>query len=330
MPTLLLPVGRALEERGIAATPFFEHVGINTATLGDPDRRIPREKFHRLMRAAVVSTGDESFGLAAAHHMQPQVLQALGLSWLASDSVHDGLRRMSRFARFISTGFTFTLQEEEQVLHAWLDGPRDSDDPVWAVLDYGLGMIVQMCRHTVGERLAPISVLLERSLPQDASPWRDALCDDIAFEAEADRITWRLTDIEQHLVTGDPLLARVTDARAQQYLDGLLDKEVSRRVADRIVYLLPDGVPSQAQLAADLHMSSRTLQRRLRSEGTSFAQVLRAVRLELAHNHLCHYNRSVLETAYLLGFSEPSTFSRAFKDWTGLAPADYRAEHSVV
>ena len=71
-------------------------------------------------------------------------------------------------------------------------------------------------------------------------------------------------------------------------------------------------------------MSNRTLQRKLKDEGTSFMDLLQDTRLQLARKYLRQPSRSVVETAYMLGFSEPSTFSRAFKRWTGLAPAEYR------
>ena len=76
--------------------------------------------------------------------------------------------------------------------------------------------------------------------------------------------------------------------------------------------------------AEALHISNRTLQRRLKSEGTSFMDLLQDTRLQLARKYLRQRSRSVVETSYLLGFSEPSTFSRAFKRWTGMAPAEFR------
>ena len=78
------------------------------------------------------------------------------------------------------------------------------------------------------------------------------------------------------------------------------------------------------QIAEALHVSNRTLQRKLREEGTSFMDLLQDTRLQLARKYLKHPGRSVVETASLLGFSEPSTFSRAFKRWTGSAPNEYK------
>jgi AraC-like DNA-binding protein len=99
---------------------------------------------------------------------------------------------------------------------------------------------------------------------------------------------------------------------------------VTRDVVDKIVEKLPDGAPGQQQIAAALHVSNRTLQRKLREENTSFKELLKDTRMQLARKYLRSPGRSVVETAYLLGFSEPSTFSRAFKRWTGVAPAQYR------
>ena len=126
------------------------------------------------------------------------------------------------------------------------------------------------------------------------------------------------------LITGDPQLARANDEQTLAYLDSFMAQSTSRDVVDKIVAHLPDGPPNQQQIAEALHVSNRTLQRKLKDEGTSFMDLLQDTRLQLARKYLRHPNRSVVETAYLLGFSEPSTFSRAFKRWTGTAPADFR------
>jgi len=126
------------------------------------------------------------------------------------------------------------------------------------------------------------------------------------------------------LVTGDPALARVNDEQTQSYLNSFLAKSTAREVVDKIVEKLPDGPPNQQQIADALHVSNRTLQRKLKEEGTSFMDLLQDTRLQLARKYLGQRSRSVVETSYLLGFSEPSTFSRAFKRWTGVAPAEFR------
>jgi AraC-like DNA-binding protein len=181
-----------------------------------------------------------------------------------------------------------------------------------------------MSQLTLGEFLAPVRVAIERPVPEDPARWEYMLATHVEFDTTATTVSWSRVDIMEPLVTGDPALARVNDEQTQAYLDSFLAQTTSREVVDKIIEQLPDGPPSQQQIAASLHVSNRTLQRKLKDEGTSFMELLQDTRLQLARKYLRQPNRSVVETSYLLGFSEPSTFSRAFKRWTGVAPVEFR------
>ena len=161
-------------------------------------------------------------------------------------------------------------------------------------------------------------------MPEDPAAFASLLGSQIHFGADKDRITFVRVDIVDRLLTSNPELARGNDEMVESYLASFLDVSTSRDVIRKIVDQLPDGPPKQKQIAEALNVSNRTLQRKLKDEGTSFVDLLQDTRMKLAQKYLSRPDRSVVETAYLLGFSEPSTFSRAFKRWTGLAPADYR------
>jgi AraC-like DNA-binding protein len=278
------------------------------------------------MAAALDATGDEAFGLKAAAYLQPQMLQALGLSWLSSDSIYDGLKRMSRFAHCLNSGMAIRLVEEGDVLHAWLEGRLYRQMPIEANRDYGIGIIMQMCRHTLGQELPVVAAQIQRSAPRDDTPWREALGVDVKFVARGTKLTWTLKDVKTQLVSGNPVLARLTDERAQLYVDSVAAPTVARQVADQFLELLQDGTPTQEEVASRLCMSSRTLQRRLDEEGASFVDLLRELRLDIARRSLQDPGRSIQEVAYQLGYSESSTFSRAFKRWTGHSPQSFRAQ----
>ena len=175
----------------------------------------------------------------------------------------------------------------------------------------------------------PVQIQIERPQPREPERWEYMLSSRIEFDCVTTRISWSRADIMEPLVTGDPALARVNDEQTQAYLNSFMSRSTSREVVDKIVEKLPDGPPNQQQIASALHVSNRTLQRKLKDEGTSFMDLLQDTRLQLARKYLRQPSRSVVETSYLLGFSEPSTFSRAFKRWTGVAPAEFRdaAEH---
>ena len=332
LSTLILPVAQALRQRGIDALELTEEVGIDVAKMAAPDWRVSHKAFNTLMGRCVELTGDEAFGLFAAEQLHPQVLHGLGLAWLASDTVYDGLVRMVRFGKLLSTATDLELVEEGEYVHVYLGRNLEIDNFVHAGRDYGVGVMVRMCNLTLGEFLAPVLIKIERPCPQDPAKWEYMLSSRVEFDSDVTRITWSRSDIMQPLITGDPALARVNDDQTEAYLSSFLAKTTSREVVDKIIERLPDGPPNQQQIADMLHVSNRTLQRKLKDEGTSFMELLQDTRLQLARKYLRQPNRSVVETSYLLGFSEPSTFSRAFKRWTGIAPAEFRdsAEHGAA
>jgi len=248
----------------------------------------------------------------------------LGLAWLASDTVYDGPKRIVRFGKLISTGANLHIHEDGDFVHVVLDRTLEVDQFAYAGRDFAVGMIARMCRLTLGEFIAPVAIEMERPTPAEPDRWSSMLASHVKFNCDRTRMTWVHSDIVDPLVTGDPELARANDEQTQSYIDSFMAQGVSRDVVMKIVERLPDGPPSQDQIADDLLVSNRTLQRKLKDEGTSFMDLLQDTRLQLARKYLRQPSRSVVETAYMLGFSEPSTFSRAFKRWTGLAPAEYR------
>ena len=156
----------------------------------------------------------------------------------------------------------------------------------WSSRDYAAGMISRMCHLALGEFLAPVVVHLERPEPAGPERWEYMLASRVNFGASGNRITWARSDITVPLVTGDPALARVNDEQTQAYLDSFLEQTMSREVVDKIVEHLPDGPPSQQLIAGSLHVSNRTLQRKLKDEGTSFMDLLQDTRLQLARKYL--------------------------------------------
>lgn len=328
LATFVLPIAQTLRQHGVDAMAVMEQAGIDPASVINPDRRVAPAAMQRLLALCVEATGDEAFGLLAAEQTQPQVLNGLGLAWLASDTLLDGLRRTVRFGKAMSTGVELRLEEDGDFVHLLIGPPVDDDEFVFAARDFAVGLVARMCRLTLGEFIAPLRVEMERPEPQDPSRWEYLLACHVSFGQPAARMSFLRADIVTRLATGDPALAQANDEQAQAYIDSFSDHTTTREVTDKIVQTLPAGAPSQQQIAESLNISNRTLQRRLKDEGTSFLDLLQDTRLQLARKYLRQRNRSVVETAYMLGFSEPSTFSRAFKRWTGVAPADYRESDS--
>jgi AraC-like DNA-binding protein len=326
LATLILPIAKALRLQGVDPMELLEEAGIDPSHVINADRRIDMERMQRLWQLSTAATGDEAFGLHAAEQLQPATLQGLGLGFLASDTIYEALLRLARFSRILSSGLDMVLEERGKYVDLVYSYDVADLTPnfVWQGFDFGMGLVLVLCRMTLGEYVSPISIESARPQPQDPKVFESMLGSRVSFECERNCLTFVRADIVDQLLTGNDELARINDEQVETYLASFLAVSTAREVVGKIVERLPDGPPSQKQIAGALHVSNRTLQRKLKDEGTSFIDLLQDTRLQLAEKYLAQPQRSIVEVAYLLGFSEPSTFSRAFKRWTGRAPVDYR------
>jgi AraC-like DNA-binding protein len=323
LATLILPIAKALRLRGVDPMVLCEQAEIDPAMVINADRRIPVSKMQVLWRLAEEATGDEAFGLHAAEQLQPATLQGLGLAVLASSTIYDVLKRLVRFSHVLSTGLELVLTERNEMVD--LELIVYDEEPLPVTEDFGIGVIVTLCRLTLGEYFSPIEIQCRRPAPADPDQFAAMLGSRIEYGGEHLRITFVKSDIMEQLASANDELAQVNDEQAETYLATFTKVSAAREVVGKIIEHLQDGPPSQKAIAEAMHVSNRTLQRKLKEEGTSFIDLLQDARLSLAKKYLAQPQRSIVEIAYLLGFSEPSTFSRAFKRWTGQAPADYRA-----
>ncbi len=324
LATLILPIAKALRLQGVDPMELCEQADIDPAMVINADRRIPVSKMQVLWQLAADATGDEAFGLHAAEQLQPATLQGLGLAVLASSTIYDVLKRLVRFSHVLSTGLELVLTERDELVDMEFV-VFGEEEPVAISQDFGIGVIVVLCRLTLGEYFSPIEIQCRRPEPADPDRFAAMLGSRISYGEEHMRITFVKSDIMEELPSANPELAQVNDEQAETYLATFTTVSAARAVVGKIIEHLPDGPPSQKAIAEAMNVSNRTLQRKLKEEGTSFIDLLQDARLSLARKYLAQPQRSIVEIAYLLGFSEPSTFSRAFKRWTGQAPAEYRA-----
>ena len=127
-------------------------------------------------------------------------------------------------------------------------------------------------------------------------------------------------------MTGDPALARINDEYTQTYLNAFAARSTTREVVNKIVERLPDGPPNQQQIADSLHLSNRTLQRKLKDEGTSFMDLLQDTRMQLACKYLRQPSPRAAQIGKMLGYSEPAVFTRTFQRQHGFKPRQARGQ----
>jgi AraC-like DNA-binding protein len=288
--------------------------------------RYPVVRMQQLWRLAVESTRDPCFGFVAGEQLQPAALHGLGFSWLASDTLRDALNRLIRFSRLISTAANIQLEDTGAGVELILQPPKDIDNIVYATLDAGMAGFLHMCRITAGEQINPSQVALKRPKPDCAERIAAFFCCPVNYDASNYSLCFSKQLLDAPLSNANHELARINDQAVVDYLARFDRDSITMQVRSRIIERLHDGTPNQGNIAESLHISLRSLQRMLNKEETNFKTLLETTRQELALHYIRETHRSLGEITYLLGFSEPSNFTRAFKRWTGKTPAAYRED----
>jgi AraC-like DNA-binding protein len=317
-------IARALPTYGCDPEPLFTAAGIDINELARPTARFPVSRMQHLWQLAVEQTGDACFGLTAASQFQPAALHGLGLAWLASDTLRNALTRLARYSRLISTAARISLQDTADGVNLVVLPPAESTEFVHAALDAGMAVFLRMCRTTGGSEITPVRVTLMRPEPDCADRFSEEFGALIEYGADANVLAFDREHVDAVLPNANPELARINDQTVVDYLARFDRESVTLLVRAKIIEQLPDGTPNQGAIADSLHVSLRSLQRRLKDENTNYKSLLETTRQELAVHYIQHSGRTIGEITYLLGFSEPSNFARAFKRWTGRSPADFR------
>jgi len=315
-------LGRVLDHYGLDKLAIAREVGIDTRMAYKANDRIEARVLQKVWKIAAERTGDDCLGLTYAELIQPASLCGLGLAWITSDSLRDSISRLVKFHRSVTTASAFTLDELDDCYRIMMH--KKLKDPVMVSLDASIATIFQMCRITYGPDLSVDRVCISHPAPDCAEKFNQFFGVKVEFNATDDQLFFSKNIFEQPLTTSNPDLARMNDQVVIEYLEHFDRNNISMRVRAKIIEKLVDGVPHQAVIADELNMSLRNLQRKLQEENTSYKEILDETRLELSRQYLKGTDRSIIEIGFLLGFSEPSNFARAFRRWTGSSPLQYR------
>ena len=332
IPTGLATVGQIVtcvfRKSGLDPTQLFKRHGIDPTVFSNPDARIPVSAWDALTRDAAEHISDPSFGLLAAQCWHPSSLGALGYAWLTSSTLRTGLGRLVRYWRLLGEGSSGFLEETADGLRLVIDrhGSQPLDDEVVeaVVVDFITSMVTGMCRMNASESFRPMAVHLHRKQPEDAQPYLKFFGCEVNFGGHEDVLTFSRADVESALPTGNRQLVVTMDRILVERLAQLDKSNVVARCQSQLLEQLSSGAVTEEMMADHLHMSRRTLQRKLADADVTYKQLVDDTRRDLAMRHLDDPSYSITDVTFLLGFSQQSAFTRAFRRWTGMSPSEYR------
>ena len=333
-PTVGAGFARGLHDfavsEGAPAEALLAAAGISAADLADQDARVPFVNYVMLMRAAKALTGDPALALHFGEAVNIADVSIVGLIGDACPTLIEAFHQINRFVRLVVEPAhpgcprdRFELQRRDDGL--WIVDTRPMPNLFPELTESAFAQLVSRARR-VNDR--PIEALhVTHADPGYSQEYERIFGAPVTFEAG-----WNAMRVDENWATQPvALLPRyvfgILSERADALLQSLEALTTTRgRVEALLMPILHTGEASMDAIAAQMGHSRQTLFRKLKAEGTSFERLLDELRHKLALHYLSGRKVSVNETAYLVGFSDPAAFSRAFKRWTGLSPKAARGE----
>jgi len=315
---------------GIERSLLLEKIGLRLEDFSDPDGLLPFESYVTAWELVAATPGSVDVGLQLGRLSSPRLLGALGYAMVHAANGIEAVRLLKRFRRLVSDSIApeIDIDDEHVVFH--LVWPARVARLVAFADSAFVGQLV-LWRELCGlPESAPLAVEAFYQCPRPAGADRSRVLGcPVHFGCPETRFVLRRDLLERPLPRTDPALFDYLSRHAAAVAARLpTDGDVSSRVRRVVTDSLRAGEPTPARVAQALGLSERTLQRRLRDEGTTLARIVDATRRELSEHYLSEPNVSAFEVAFLIGYSEPSAFHRAFRRWTGMTPQEFRRRAS--
>jgi AraC-like DNA-binding protein len=305
--------------------------GFDPKTGTDPDARIPIEMEQVLWREAAARAGDDAFGVHAAELVRPGAFDVLDYAIRTAPTLRVSLERLVRYNRLVHDVAVWSLVQRGDLLRIEHTFRVDTVVQDRHGAEFTMATVVTIGTQIAGERVRPHAVGFRHARPASSeaiAEMKRLFGVEPQFLQPVNFVEIQASFAERANPTADPALSRVIERHAESLLAARPEPTLSTadRVRRIVAGALGEGEITLAGVAKKLKMSERSLQRRLADEGIKFDALLDEIRRDLALRYLADPKIAVAEVAYLLGYSEPSPFHRAFKRWTGKTPTEARKQ----
>jgi AraC-like DNA-binding protein len=320
--------------KGASRQALLLRAKIDPATLLDQDTRIPFVSYVALMRAGKELSGDAALALHYGEAIDLSDISIVGLIGRASQTMVEAFIQINRYGRLVvevDTGGPRRFEVVQGAGGLWVTDTRDNPNDFIELTESTFTRMVCGCRRIIRESGQPVDTIVGAVHVTHQDPGYRAEYDRIfraSITFNSDRNAMLITDawLNSRMAAQPRYAFGVLASHGDALLKSLADSKTLRgRVEALLMPILHTGGASADAVAGKLGVSRWTLFRRLKAEGITFEKLLDELRHKMAVTYLSAKKVSVNETAYLVGFSEPAAFSRAFKRWTGMNPRAYRA-----
>jgi AraC-like DNA-binding protein len=321
-----------LKTSGQPVKRLLAEVGIEPRSLNAEGARLPFDRIATFFELAADAMGDDCLGLRFGQTRESRDAGLIGYVGLSSPTVLGALRNLDRYRQVFSDAIEIRADAlEETGILRW-DFRASPTQRKQQFLEFSATNLVRFLRKVTGRNLVPESTSFSHPRNEHIREFERFFGCPVDFAAPENHIRFKLQDIRLPIHTADDKLLRILEEHCRVVLDRYevappsLIERVERLVVDR---LTTDEAKAEI-IATELGMSKRTFARRLTDLGTSFNAIVETLRRELALTYLRGSSLSQTEIAFLLGYTEVSSFNHAFRRWTGKTPGQVRQGTGAV
>jgi AraC-like DNA-binding protein len=330
-PTVGAGFARGLLEfavkKGADRQALMEKAGLTSDELTDQDGRVPMMKYVALMRAGIALSGDPALALHFGEAINIARVSIIGQIGRASETMGEALTQLNRYVRLVveaesAGGDRFQRAEREGA--TWLVDTRLNANAFPELTESAFAQLICHTREFGHDSKRPMVKLVHvtHARPAHWQEYEKVFAARVEFDKD-----WNAMQVDPEWTTyrvarEDSYLGTVLRGHADALLKELEESKTVRGQVEQVLLpLLHTGETGVDVIARKMGQSRQTLYRKLKDEGVTFEKVLDGLRHRMALHYLNDRRIPVNETAYLVGFSDPTAFSRAFKRWTGASPS---------
>jgi AraC-like DNA-binding protein len=314
--------------KGVNVDRLLRKAELSPEQIADPGAPLEVRRQIKFLNLVAEALNDDLLGFHLSQNFDLRAVGLLHYVLASSATLNEAMQRAARYSSIINESITLILREGKEIDLAFepVGVSRHLDRHQ---MEFWMAALMRGCRQLTNRNLTADKVSFVHH-GSAASELRSFYRCELRFGAEADEMTFPLSIRDAPIVSVDPYLNKLLTKYCEE---ALAHRKIYRSalgvsVENAIAVLLPHGKAQVSVIARKLGMSRRTLARRLAAEGLTFAGVLHALRHDLAKRHLADRDLSISNVAWLLGYSDVSAFSNAFRRRTGMSPGMMRGQHA--
>lgn len=324
----VLAIPNVLEKLGYNPSEILAELGLDLSLFSDPDNVIPFDMRSHLIQHCVRKTNCQHFGFLIGQQAGPSTLGLVGFLMQQSPDVRTALRSLVRYAHLHVRGALIYLEEQDDKVFLGYSIYQPGVEATAQLEDGALAISFNIMRKLCGSTWLPLNVFFTRHMPENISPYNDFFNAPLNFNADRNGLLFSAKWMQTPVTGADPALNHFLQKQADQLGSSHNDDFVTQvRRALQSALLTQRG--SITHIAALFSMHPRTLSRRLKSCGVSFQELLDQGGYEVSQQLLENSSMGISQIAATLDYSDASAFTRAFKRWSGMTPANWRKKSDI-